>query len=88
MNVEYKLSGKSGNIFFIGLLLGPIFIALLAIIYAYIDVYNPLVYFTFIVFLGLLFGIVLIQKIVIKLSKCRSETSALIYGTIVGLFGV
>jgi hypothetical protein len=88
MNVEYKLSGKSGNIFFVGLLLGPIFIALLAIIYAYIDVYNPLVYFTFIVFLGLLFGIVLIQKIVIKLSKCRSETSALIYGTIVGLFGV
>lgn len=88
MDNEYKLSGKSGNIFIIGLLLGPILVTLVCIIYAYIDVYNPFVYLTFLVFLGLLFGIILIQKIIIKLSKCRNKNSSIIYGLIVGLFGV
>jgi hypothetical protein len=37
MNTEYKLSGKSGNIFIVGILLGPILVTLLSIIYAYID---------------------------------------------------
>jgi hypothetical protein len=88
MNNEYKLSGKLGNVFIVGLLLGPILVTLLCIIYAYIDVYNPMVYLTFLVFLGLLFGIILIQKIIIKLSKCRNKNSSIIYGLIVGLFGV
>lgn len=88
MNSEYKLSGKSGNIFIVGLLLGPILVTLLCIVYAYIDVYNPVVYLTLLVFLGLLFGIIITQKIVIKLSKCRSKNSAIVYGLIVGLFGV
>jgi hypothetical protein len=47
-----------------------------------------MVYLTFLVFLGLLFGIILIQKIIIKLSKCRNKNSSIIYGLIVGLFGV
>lgn len=88
MNNEYKLSGKSGNIFIVGLLMGPILITILCIIYAYIDVYNPIIYLTLLVFLGLLFGIVIIQKIVIKISKCRNKNSSIIYGSIVGLFGV
>jgi hypothetical protein len=88
MNNVYKLSGKSGNIFIIGLLLGPILVTLLCIIYAYIDVYNPMVYLTFLAFLGLLYGIIIIQKIIIKLSKCRNKNSSIIYGLIVGLFGV
>lgn len=50
MNTEYKLSGKSGNVFIVGILLGPILVTLLSIIYAYIDVYNPIVYLTLLVF--------------------------------------
>ena len=88
MNIEYKLSGKSGNIFIVGLLMGPILITLLCIIYSYIDVYNPIIYLTLLIFLGLLFGIVIIQKIVIKISKCRNKNSSIIYGLIVGIFGV
>ena len=88
MNTEYKLSGKSGNIFIVGILLGPILVTLLSIIYAYIDVYNPIVYLTLIVFVGLLSGIIIIQKLVIRLSKCRSKGSSIIYGIITGLFGV
>lgn len=87
MNTEYKLSGKSGNIFIVGILLGPILVTLLNIIYAYIDVYNPIVYFTLLVFIGLLFGIIIVQKIVIRLSKCRSKSSSIIYGIVTGLFG-
>ncbi len=88
MNNAYKLSGKSGNIFILGLLIGPILITLLCIIYSYIDVYNPFVYFTLLVFIGLLFGIILIQKLVIRLSKCRNVTSSIIYGLVVGIFGI
>ena len=72
MNTEYKLSGKSGNIFIVGILLGPILVTLLSIIYAYIDVYNPIVYLTLLVFIGLLFGIISVQKLVIHLSQSHS----------------
>ena len=88
MNTEYKLSGKSGNIFIVGILLGPILATILSIIYAYIDVYNPFVYLTLLVFIGLLFGIIIVQKLVIRLSKCRSKGSSVIYGIVTGLFGV
>ena len=88
MNTEYKLSGKSGNIFIVGILLGPILVTLLSIIYAYIDVYNPIVYLTLLVFIGLLFGIIIVQKLVIRLSKCRSKGSSIVYGIVTGLFGV
>lgn len=88
MNTEYKLSGKSGNIFIVGLLIGPILIMLLNIIYAYIDVYNPIIYLTLIVFIGLLFGIIIVQKLVIRFSKCRSKGSSIIYGIFTGLFGI
>ncbi len=88
MNTEYKLSGKSGNIFIVGILLGPILVTLLSIIYAYIDVYNPIVYLTLLVFIGLLFGIIIVQKLVIRLSKCRSKGGSIIYGIVTGLFGV
>jgi hypothetical protein len=88
MNTEYKLSGKSGNIFIIGIVLGPFLVILLSIIYAYIDVYNPLVYFTLLVFLGFLFGIIVVQKLVIRFSKCRSTSSSIIYGVVTGLFGI
>jgi hypothetical protein len=88
MNTEYKLSGKSGNIFIVGILLGPILVTLLSIIYAYIDVYNPIVYLTLFVFIGLLFGIIIVQKLVIRFSKCRSKGSSIVYGIVTGLFGV
>ena len=88
MNTEYKLSGKSGNIFIVGILIGPILVTLLSIIYAYIDVYNPFVYLTLLVFIGLLFGIISVQKLVIHLSKCRSKGSSIIYGIVTGIFGV
>jgi len=88
MNTEYKLSGKSGNIFIVGILLGPILVTLLSIIYAYIDLFNPFIYLTLLVFIGLLFGIIIVQKLVIRLSKCRSKGSSIIYGSVTGLFGV
>jgi hypothetical protein len=88
MNIEYKLSGKSGYLFIVGLLLGPILMVLLSIIYAYIDVYNPFIYVTILVFIGLFLGILLIQKMVIRLSKCRNINSSIIYGILTGLFGL
>jgi len=88
MNQEYKLSGKSGNIFFIGIPLGTFLAILLSIIYAYIDVYNPFVYLTLIVYIGYLYGIILIQKLVIRIAKCRNKANSFIYGALVGVFAI
>lgn len=55
MNKEYKLSGKAGNLWLVGVLLGPTLAILLSIIYSYIDVYNPFIYLTIIVYIGYLF---------------------------------
>ena len=88
MNKEYKLSGKAGNLWLVGVLLGPTLAILLSIIYSYIDVYNPFIYLTIIVYIGYLFGIVLIQKLVIRIAKCRDVASSYIYGALVGVFAV
>lgn len=88
MNQEYKLSGKSGNLWLTGLLVGLPATILMSIIYAYIDVYNPFVYLTILVFLGYLFGILMIQTVAIRLSKCRSESQAKIFGAVIGLFAI
>ena len=88
MNKEYKLSGNSGNILLIGLLIGTISAVLISIIYAYINVYNPIVYLTFLVFGGYLTAIGMIQKLVIRIAKCRNSKSASIFGFIFGIFSV
>ena len=88
MNQEYKLSGESGTIWIVGIAMGSILAVLLSIVYAYIDVYNPFIYLTLLVYIGYPFGIVLIQKLVIRVSKCRNLTSAYIYGALVGLFAL
>ena len=88
MNKEYKLSEKSGNIIIIGFLIGTISAILTSIIYAYINVYNPFVYFTVLVFLGYLAAIGIIQKLVIRIAKCRNSKSASIFGFIFGLFAI
>jgi len=88
MNQVYQLSGKPGSIWVIGLFLGPLLAILISIIYAYIDVYNPLVYLTFLVYIGYLVGIIMIQKLVVRISKCRSMKSSYLYGAVVGLFSI
>ena len=88
MNQEYKLSGESGTIWTVGILLGTVLTILLSIVYATIVVYNPFIYLTLFVYIGYLFGIAFIQKRVIRISKCRNLTSAYIYGGLVVLFAI
>jgi hypothetical protein len=88
MKNEYKLSNNRGNIFIVGLLLGSLFTLISTIIYNAIELVSPIFFLTLILYAGYLFSIVFIQKIVIRISKCRSKESALLYGSIVGLFAV
>jgi len=88
MKNEYQLSNNRGNIFIIGLLLGPLFTLISTIIYNAIELVSPIFFLTLLLYAGYLFSIVFIQKIVIRISKCRIKESALLYGSIVGLFAV
>lgn len=88
MNTEYKLSNKSGTIWILGPLIGFPASFLLSIIYAYIDVYNPLVYLAILVYLGYLFGIFMLHFIIVKVSKCRNKTASIIFGAILGVFTI
>jgi len=88
MNKEYKLSGKSGNIILISPLLGPILLFVICFIYAYVSVYNPIIYLSILVFVGLLLGMLATLFLVVHVSKCRSVRSAIINGTVLGLFTI
>ena len=50
--------------------------------------YNPFVYLTLIVYIGYLYGIILIQKLVIRIAKCRNKANSFIYGALVGVFAI
>jgi hypothetical protein len=88
MNEEYKLSGQMGA----GPIIGPIIAIPLSIlgafIYAYIDVYNPLIYFTGIVWVIYLGSFVLVLEKVARVSKCRNQTTMVIIGLLVGLLSI
>ena len=86
MNQTYQLSGKAGNLWLTGLLAGPPLAIVLSIVYALINVYNPFVYLTILVYFGFLFGIVMIQKLIIRISKCRNQQQAFLFGLFIGLF--
>tara|TARA_B110000879_G_scaffold168408_1_gene217978 strand:- start:1533 stop:2372 length:840 start_codon:yes stop_codon:yes gene_type:complete len=88
MNQEYKLSGKAGNLWLTGILIGPLLAILLSILYSYIVVYNPFIYLTILVYAIYLFCIVLVQKLVVRMAKCRSRASSFKYGALVGVFAV
>lgn len=86
MNQKYELSGRAGNIWLIGLPLGAILSIVLSIIYAYIMVYNPFIYFNLFIFIGFLIGIFFIQSLIVNIAKCRSTTATRIYGALIGVF--
>ena len=88
MKNEYQLSNNRGNIFIIGLLLGPLLTSICTIIYNAIELVSPIFFLTLIIYAGYLFSIIFIQKLVIRISKCRSKESAMLYGIIVGLFAI
>ena len=88
MNQEYKLSGKAGNLWLTGILIGTLLAILLSILYSYIVVYNPFIYLTILVYAIYLFCIVLVQKLVVRMAKCRSRASSFKYGALVGVFAV
>ena len=88
MKNEYQLSNNRGNIFIIGLLLGPLLAFVCTIIYNAIELVSPIFLLTIIIYGAYLFSIVFIQKIIIRFSKCRSKESAMLYGIIVGLFAI
>jgi len=85
MAVEYKLSGKVGLGEIVVPLIGLPACFALAFVYAYIDVYNPLVYFTAIAWIGYLVGIMFVIVIATRVSSCRNPPVAVLAGALVGL---
>lgn len=88
MNIEYRLAGKSGNLFTVGLLAGPLFVVPFCIAYAYANVSIPYVFLTPFVYVVLLYAIHSVQKRVVLFSNCRSVSASRLYGKLWGLFVV
>jgi len=85
---EYQLSGESGKIWFVGVLMAIPISVVLALVYAYVDVYNPLIYFTFVVWMFYLGAIMTTLKVVAKVSKCRNKKAIMIFGSLIGLLSI
>jgi hypothetical protein len=88
MNTEYKLSGKSGNIYLIGLTAGPILILLASILYGLIELYSPFEKLNIIALFGYAFSIVKVHDLIIRISKCRNQRDYYIIGTYLGIAAI
>jgi hypothetical protein len=81
---EYKLSGALGTLPIVGPLIAIPACFVLALVYSYIDVYNPLVYLTGLAWVGYMIALVAILSFVRHVSKCRNRAAMLGLGLLVG----
>ena len=88
MNQLYKLSGNTGSLWITGVLIGFPLAILISLIYAYINVYNPIIYLTILVYFGFLVSIFVVISLVFRIAKCRSPKNLYIYSVIFGIIVV
>ena len=86
MNTEYKLSGKPGKIYLIGLILGPPIIFVLFYLIALINYYfNFSIICSALAFIGYLIAVGVAHAMVYRWSKCRSLLHSRIIGVFLGI---
>jgi hypothetical protein len=88
MAEKYKLSGRQGAIWIVAPILGAPICFGLAFVYAYVNFYNPLIYFTALVWLGYLVAICAALIMSVHLSKCRNIGTAVALGSLIGAFAL
>ena len=85
---EYTLSNKTGNLWTIGFPLSVVLTFVCAYVYAYIDYYNPLVYFTAVAWFFYGGSLSIILGLITKVSNCRNSKQAQRLGLITGLLAI
>lgn len=85
MNTAYQLSGKSGAVWTIGLLVSLPLALLTSWLYGLILFHNPFVYFSVLLWVGFLYCTAFNLRITARFGKCRSEAQAKTLGVIFGL---
>lgn len=85
---EYTLSGKTGSIWTIGSIIAIPLSIVLSLVYAYINYYNPLPYFTVMAWVMYLALIITVIKIATKGAKCRNTTSVSLFGLMIGILSL
>lgn len=85
MNTSYQLSGKSGSIWSVGLLISLPLALLTSWLYGLILYYNPLVYLSILLWVGFMFCIGFNLRMTARFGKCRSEAQAKSLGVIFGV---
>ena len=79
----YRHSGKIGYSPFLLLLAGVPLLIVLSYIYAYVFIYNPFVYITFVAIGGYAFAVGCVIALLGKAGKCRNK----LFLTVSGFFG-
>lgn len=88
MQKEYELSGKPGNIYTIGILVGVITVFLCQFLYIFLATLNILLFLGVIIYCLNLYVLFKAQVLVSRLAKCRNSMSAMICGIILGFVAV
>lgn len=88
MNATYELSGKTGNLWTIGLLIGLPLVLVIAWIYGNLLYYNPIVYLSVLLFIGYLIAIGIILRFVAFFGKCRNRLQAKILAMSIGVLAL
>jgi hypothetical protein len=85
----YQHSGKIGLSPLLLLVAGIPLLLILACIYGYINVYNPIGgYVTFLIILGYAFACGFVVNILLKYGKCRNKTLCFVSGAVGGLLSL
>ena len=88
MQKEYELSGKPGNIYTIGILVGSVVMFLCQYVYLLVNIAVPSFLLRLAVYGASLYLLFWVQKLVSRTGKCRGRTHAVICGFILGFIAV
>ncbi len=88
MQKEYELSGKPGNIYIIGILVGSVVMFLCQYVYLLVNIAAPSFFYKLAVYGASLYLLFWVQKLVSRTGKCRGRTHAVICGFILGFIAV
>ncbi|MFV0291250.1 MAG: hypothetical protein ACK5IJ_10230 [Mangrovibacterium sp.] len=86
MNSIYKHSNTTASLWFVGFPLMLIAAPILALAYAALDRYNPIIYLTFLGLFGMYLAFTFLFEKAAKLSHCRNAKAVVFMGVIVGLW--
>ena len=84
----YKASGKFSLMIFLALPIMGVMVFFVTYLYAYINIYNPLVYINFFIYAGICLLLAILTIVLVRMVKSRSTLVTTLFGAAIGLTAI